>query len=75
MIAAVGKNTLAIGKNNRLIWALPDDLKHFKKITSGHPVIMGSKTYESLGRALPGRLNIVVNPDASYQCPDCTLVN
>jgi dihydrofolate reductase len=75
MIAAVGKNTLAIGKNNRLLWNLPDDLKHFKKVTFGHPVIMGSKTYESIGKALPGRLNIVVNQDVTYKCPDCVVEN
>lgn len=50
-----------IGKENKLLWHLPEDLKHFKAITSGHPVIMGRKTYESIGRPLPNRTNIVIS--------------
>lgn len=50
-----------IGKDNQLLWHLPKDLKHFKEITSGHPVIMGRKTYESIGKPLPNRTNIVVS--------------
>ena len=59
MICAVGKN-LAIGRDNKLIWDLPNDLKHFRNITAGHTVIMGDRTYESIGRPLPNRKNIVV---------------
>ena len=50
-----------IGSDNQLLWHLPRDLKHFKEITSGHPVIMGRKTFESIGRPLPNRTNIVIS--------------
>lgn len=50
-----------IGSGNQLLWHLPKDLKHFKNLTSGHPIIMGRKTYESIGKALPNRTNIVVS--------------
>lgn len=50
-----------IGSDNQLLWHLPKDLKHFKDLTSGHPIIMGRKTYESIGKALPNRTNIVVS--------------
>ncbi len=56
----MGENN-EIGFENQLLWHLPKDLKHFKDITSGHPVIMGRKTYESIGKALPNRTNIVVS--------------
>jgi dihydrofolate reductase len=64
LIAAVASNGV-IGANNTLPWRIADDLKHFKALTLGHPIIMGRKTWESLGRALPGRHNIVIthNPD------------
>ena len=65
IIAAVAENN-AIGKNNKLLWHIPDDLRHFKEITSGHPVIMGQRTYESLGKSLPGRLNIVLSTDSNF---------
>lgn len=65
LIAALSENR-AIGKDNKLIWHIPDDLKRFKEITSGHPVIMGRKTFESIGRILPNRLNIVVSRDPSF---------
>ena len=61
IIAAVGRNNRAIGKNNQLLWHLPEDLKHFKEITSGHPVIMGLNTFRSIGRSLPNRTNIVLS--------------
>lgn len=60
IVVAMGKNR-AIGYNNQLLWHLPKDLKHFKDITSGHPVIMGRKTFESIGKPLPNRTNIVVS--------------
>ena len=63
MIAAMANNRI-IGKDNQMPWHMPADLKHFKAITLGKPVIMGRKTYESIGKALPGRLNIVVTRDA-----------
>ena len=64
VIAAVARNG-AIGKDNTLLWRLPEDLQFFKRTTMGRPVIMGRKTYESIGRPLPGRRNIVVtrSPD------------
>ena len=60
LIVAVGKNN-EIGKNNQLLWHIPEDLKNFKKITTGKTVIMGRNTYESIGRALPNRTNIVLS--------------
>ena len=59
LIVAVAQNN-AIGRNNELLWHISEDLKYFKSTTTGHPVIMGRKTYESIGRPLPGRRNIVV---------------
>ncbi len=60
IVVAMGKNR-EIGVDNQLLWHLPKDLKHFKEITSGHPIIMGRKTYESIGKPLPNRTNIVVS--------------
>ncbi|SHK04235.1 dihydrofolate reductase [Epilithonimonas mollis] len=60
IVAAIGHNN-ALGKDNQLLWRLPKDLKHFKTVTENHPVIMGRKTYESIGKALPNRTNIVVS--------------
>jgi dihydrofolate reductase len=59
IVVAIAQNN-AIGKNNQLLWHLPADLKHFKQITSGHTVIMGRKTYDSIGKPLPNRRNIVI---------------
>ena len=59
VIAAIGKNN-ELGKENELIWYLPADLKRFKKLTSGNTIIMGRNTFESIGRPLPNRTNIVV---------------
>ncbi len=60
LIAALGRNR-EIGKNNRLIWHIGEDLKRFKKLTTGNTLIMGRKTFESIGKALPGRVNIVIS--------------
>lgn len=60
IIAAIGNNNV-LGKDNQLLWHLPKDLKHFKSLTENHPIIMGRKTYESLGKPLPNRTNIVVS--------------
>ncbi len=65
IIVAAAKNGV-IGIKNRLPWHLPQDLKYFKSVTMGKPVIMGRKTYESIGRPLPGRVNIVVTRDKSW---------
>lgn len=74
MIAAMAKNRV-IGSNNSMPWHLPADLKHFKKVTLGKPIIMGRKTYVSIGKALPGRLNIVVSSDVDFTLPDATVVH
>lgn len=68
VIAAIGNNR-ELGKDNGLLWRLPNDLKMFKELTMGHTVVMGRKTFESIGRPLPGRTNIVVtrNPDFSHE--------
>jgi dihydrofolate reductase len=74
MIAAVAKD-LAIGKKNDLLWHIPEDFKHFKNKTSGHTVIMGSKTFESLNsKPLPNRTNIVIAYDKNYNAPGCVVV-
>lgn len=71
-VAAIGRNR-ALGKDNRLLWHIPDDLKRFKELTTGHPIILGRKTFESiigyLGKPLPDRTNIVVtrDPEWSYE--------
>ena len=72
IIAAIARNN-CIGKDGNLPWSLPEDLKHFKQLTTGHPVIMGRKTWESIPdqfRPLPGRLNIVVTRQPTYEVPD-----
>lgn len=74
MIAAVGLKR-ELGKNNKLLWNIPQDLKRFKEITSGHPVIMGRTTYQSIGRPLPGRTNIIVTRDRSLKISGCTVVH
>lgn len=63
LIVAIGKQG-QIGKANKLLWHLPDDLKNFKKLTTNHPIIMGRKTFESIGRPLPQRTNIVISSQA-----------
>ncbi|MDR1876044.1 MAG: dihydrofolate reductase [Flavobacteriaceae bacterium] len=69
IIVATDENN-AIGKDNRLLWHLSDDLKRFKNLTQGHVVIMGRKTFESLGRPLPNRVNIVISGNPQYQVPE-----
>lgn len=65
LIAAIGKNN-ELGKGNALLWHMPADMKHFRETTSKHPVIMGRKTFESIGRPLPNRKNIVITRDKTY---------
>ncbi len=65
MIAAMANNRV-IGLDNKMPWHLPADLQHFKKITTGKPVIMGRKTFESIGRPLPGRRNIIITRNSEY---------
>jgi dihydrofolate reductase len=66
LIVAAAKNN-AIGKDGKLPWHLPNDMKHFKNITWGMPIVMGRKTYESLGKALPGRKNIVISRQMGWK--------
>lgn len=70
----MGKNR-AIGKNNSLLWHIPEELKRFKSITMGHPIIMGRKTYESIGKPLPGRTNIVITRDEDYSSDGVEVVH
>ena len=65
IIVAVSENGV-IGKDNQLIWRLPDDLKRFKKLTTGHPIIMGRKTFDSIGKPLPGRTSIVITRNQDF---------
>lgn len=74
MIVAVDE-TRAIGKDNRLLWHIPEDLKRFKELTTGHAVIMGENTYHSIGRPLPNRTNIVVTLDQTLALPGCLVVH
>ena len=73
LIAALAENRV-IGRNNALPWRLPADLKRFRRLTTGHPVILGRKNYESIGRPLPERTNIVVTRDRDYRAPGCIVV-
>lgn len=72
MIVAIDENN-GIGKNNTLPWHLPADLKHFKMITSGHPIIMGRKTFDSIGKVLPNRRNIVISRQSGLIIPGAEL--
>ncbi len=69
IIVAKAKNNI-IGKENKLIWHLPEDLKHFKDLTTGHTIIMGRKTFESLGRVLPNRKHIVFSQNPDFKVND-----
>lgn len=74
IIAAMASNR-AIGINNTLPWRLPADLAHFKALTLGHHIIMGRKTYESLGKPLPGRTSVIVTRDRGYSVPGCVVAH
>jgi len=74
IIAAMAENRV-IGVNNTLPWRLPADLKHFRQITTGHHVIMGRRNYESIGKPLPGRTNIVVTRNREYRAPGCVVTH
>lgn len=64
-----------IGKDNDLVWHLPNDLKHFKNLTAGHAIIMGRKTFESLGKPLPKRTNIIVTRNSDFKAEGCLVCN
>ena len=72
LVAAVASNGV-IGANGKLPWHLSEDLKHFKKLTLGHPIIMGRRTWESLGKPLPGRENIVISRKAGFEAPGASV--
>lgn len=74
LVVAMGKNR-AIGKDNQLLWHLPADLKNFKKLTMGAVMIMGRKTFESIGRPLPGRTTIIVTRDTDYKVEGAQITN
>ena len=69
IVVAKAKNNI-IGKDNKIIWNLPEDLKHFKKLTTGHNIIMGRKTFESLGRVLPDRKHIIFSQNPDFKVRD-----
>ena len=73
IIVAKAKNNV-IGKDNQLIWHLSDDLKRFKALTMGHPIIMGRKTFESLPKVLPGRVHYVLTGNTNYKAPEGVLL-
>lgn len=71
IIAAIGAKNRVLGKDNDLLWKIPEDMKFFKNTTSGHPIIMGRKTFESFGaRPLPNRENIIITRDMTWSAPD-----
>jgi len=74
VIAAIAKNN-ALGKDNDLIWHLPADLKRFKKVTSGHHIIMGRNTFESIGRPLPNRTTVIVTRNKNYEQAGCKIAH
>jgi dihydrofolate reductase len=73
-IVAMGENRV-IGNHNQLPWYLPADLKHFKAVTTGHAILMGRKTYESIGRPLPNRTNIILTRNANFVAPGCIIAS
>lgn len=73
MIVAVDE-TRAIGKDNKLLWHIPEDLQRFKELTNGHAIIMGENTYRSIGRPLPNRTNIIVTLNQDLELPGCVVV-
>ena len=74
LIAAIGDNN-ELGKNNDLIWHLPADLKRFKQVTTGHHIIMGRKTYESIGKPLPNRTTIIITRNKDYKVEGCIITD
>ncbi len=74
LIVAMAENRV-IGRDNTLPWRLPNDLRYFRRVTMGHPIIMGRKNYESIGKPLPGRTNIVVTRAPDYHAPGCVVAH
>ncbi len=75
IISALSSYNNAIGNNGKLLWRIPDDLKRFKRLTMGHAIIMGRKTFESIGKPLPGRMNIVVTRNENYSADGCMVAH
>lgn len=75
LIAAIASGNRALGKDNKLIYKIPEDLKRFKELTEGHTVIMGRKTFESIGYPLPDRVNIIITRDTKYLVKGVTVVH
>jgi dihydrofolate reductase len=73
LVVAMARNRV-IGRDNQLPWKLPKDLAYFKRVTMGHPVVMGRRTWQSIGRPLPGRKNIVVTRNPAFSAPGATIV-
>jgi dihydrofolate reductase len=74
LVVACSENRV-IGRDNQLPWSLPADLKHFRRVTMGHPIVMGRRTHESIGKPLPGRQNIVLTSNPDYLAAGCTVVD
>src|SRR3989344_8571978 len=74
LIAAISENR-AIGNENKLLWNIPEDLQRFVKLTTGHPVIMGRRTFESIGHPLVNRMNIIVTRNQNYRASGCTVAH
>jgi len=74
LVAAIAKNNV-LGKDNKLIWHLPADLKMFKNLTSGNTILMGRKTFDSIGKALPNRENVVITRDVNFKQQGCLVYN
>lgn len=73
-IAAAAENN-ALGKDNKLVWHLPDDFKRFKQITTGHHIILGRKTFESFPKPLPNRTHVIITRNKNYKAEGCIIVN
>lgn len=74
LIVAVAENHV-IGNNNQLIWHLPNDLKQFRRLTTGHCIIMGRKTFESIGKPLPNRTSVIISRNPAFKIEDCITVD
>lgn len=74
IIAVVGKNN-GIGYKNKLLWDIPADMEHFKKITTGHIIVVGEKTFQSIGKPLPNRENIIITLNKNYKADGCKIVH
>ena len=74
LIAAIGSNR-ELGKDNKMLWHIREDFKHFKETTMGHTLLMGRKTFESIGKPLPGRTTLILTRDSSYTQPNCHTVH